>query len=92
MIEPWSSRSLRRVYCGRSLSTQVDHIQAYKQDWATGGWAESVAARMSRANSPQNLIGACGSCNASKGARVICDGVGQWGPSGWPKGAWRLFG
>lgn len=79
-------------YCGQSPSSQVDHITSMKQDWTSGGWADDAATRTARVNDPDNLIGACASCNASKGAREIGEGAGQWWPSRWPSGVWWPFG
>jgi len=79
-------------YCGTSPSSQVDHIGALRRDWGAGGWADDFATRTGRVNDPGNLIGACASCNASKGARAIGEGAGQWWPSGWPSGSWWPFG
>lgn len=79
-------------YCGTNPSSQVDHITALRQDWGAGGWADDFATRTARINDPGNLIGACASCNASKGARVLDEGPGQWWPSGWPSGTWWPFG
>lgn len=79
-------------YCGTSPSSQVDHISALRRDWGAGGWADDFATRTGRVNDPGNLIGACASCNASKGARAIGEGAGQWWPSGWPSGSWWPFG
>ncbi|GBE23817.1 HNH endonuclease [bacterium BMS3Bbin02] len=69
-------------YCGTNPSSQVDHITALRRDWGAGGWADDFATRTARVNDPGNLIGACASCNASKGARVFGEGSGQWWPSG----------
>ncbi len=55
-------------YCGTNPSSQVDHITALRQDWGAGGWADDFATRTARVNDPGNLIGACASCNSSKGA------------------------
>ena len=79
-------------YCGESQSTQVDHINAQKLDWQSGGWADDFATRTARVNSPDNLIGACQSCNASKNALPIGPGAGEWWPQGWPAGVWWPFG
>ncbi len=79
-------------YCGDAPSTQVDHINALKQDWQSGGWVDDFATRTSRVNDPDNLIGACRTCNASKGARPIGTGSGEWWPAGWPEGVWWPFG
>jgi 5-methylcytosine-specific restriction endonuclease McrA len=35
-------------YCGEAPSTQVDHINALKQDWQSGGWADDLATRTAR--------------------------------------------
>lgn len=75
-------------YCGEALSTQVDHINALKQDWSSGGWADDFATRTALVNDPENLVGACQACNASKGARPVGTGPGEWWPPGWPAGVW----
>ncbi len=79
-------------YCGTSSSTQADHINALKQDWQSGGWADDFDTRTARVNDPNNLIGACQACNASKGARPIGPGADEWWPPGWPAGIWWPFG
>jgi 5-methylcytosine-specific restriction endonuclease McrA len=79
-------------YCGQQPSTQVDHIDSLKNDWDSGGWADDKVTRSARVNAPDNIIGACGPCNASKGASQIGPGEGQWWPSGWPEGVWWPFG
>ena len=79
-------------YCGRSPSTQVDHITALRQDWQSGGWSDTYAARTARVSSSDNLIGACAPCNASKGARQIGESQGQWWPPGWQVGEWWPYG
>lgn len=80
------------VYCGARPASQLDHISALKRDWDSGGWADDFATRTGRVNSPINLTGACAPCNASKGAREIGTGPGQWWPPGWPSGTWWPFG
>lgn len=85
-------RSATCPYCGTNPSSQVDHISALRRDWGAGGWADDFATRTARVNDPGNLIGACASCNAAKGARAIGEGAGQWWPSGWGSGSWWPFG
>lgn len=43
-------------YCGEAPSTQVDHINALKQDWESGGWADDFATRTARVNDPDNFL------------------------------------
>ena len=85
-------RSPSCPYCGEAPSTQADHITSLKQDWTSGGWRDDVATRTARVNDSENLIGACGPCNASKGARQLGEGPGQWWPGGWGPGQWWPFG
>lgn len=80
------------LYCGKSPSTQVDHVTSLKEDWNTGGWADDAASRTARVNDSGNLVGACQPCNGSKNALPLGEGSGQWWPSGWPSGVWWPFG
>ncbi len=70
-------------YCGNRAPNTLDHVRAQKQDWVEGGWADDFADRTARINDPDNLVGACGSCNSSKGAKPIGQGEGEWWPPGW---------
>jgi RHS repeat-associated protein len=79
-------------YCGEAPSTQADHITSLKRDWESGGWADERATRTARVNDSDNLIGACGRCNQSKGARQIGRGPGQWWPGGWGDQWWPFGG
>lgn len=79
-------------YCGQRTSTQVDHITALRRDWDAGGWADDFATRTGRVNDPDNLVGACASCNGTKQARELGEGPGQWWPPGWPSGTWWPYG
>ncbi|WP_169501808.1 RHS repeat-associated core domain-containing protein [Kribbella catacumbae] len=79
-------------YCGTKPSTAGDHIVSLKQDWDTGGWADDRVTRSTRANSPDNLIGACTPCNSSKKSHELGPGAGQWWPPGWPAGVWWPYG
>lgn len=80
------------LYCGTAPSTTVDHVTSLKQDWLSGGWLDDFVTRTNRANSLENLAGACLPCNAAKQARDIGAGLGQWWPSGWPRFVWWPFG
>ncbi|WP_307831555.1 LamG-like jellyroll fold domain-containing protein [Nucisporomicrobium flavum] len=59
------------LYCRDARSTQVDHIYPLKADWLSGGYKDSREVRSARVNAESNLAGACGPCNASKGAREL---------------------
>jgi hypothetical protein len=77
---------------GEAPSTQADHITSLKQDWESGGWSDERAARTARVNDPDNLIGACGPCNASKGASPLGQGARQWWPRAWGNRWWPFGG
>jgi RHS repeat-associated protein len=79
-------------YCGERDPDTVEHIGSQKSDWVNGGYNDSRAARSARVNDPDNLIGACRSCNSSKGARPLGTGPGEWWPRAWPEGVWWPFG
>ena len=81
-----------RPYCGEAPSTPVDHIDALKQDWQSGGWSDDYATRTVPVNDPDNLIGVCQACKPSKSARPIGTGPGGWWPRVWPEGVWWPFG
>jgi RHS repeat-associated protein len=59
------------VYCEGRASTTVDHVRSQKQDWVEGGWNDTKETRSSRVNDPENLTGACSSCNSSKGSKTL---------------------
>jgi hypothetical protein len=82
------ARSPTCSYCGKRASTEVDHIRALRTDWEGAGRFEDMATRSARVNNPQNLTGACRSCNASKGARELGQSPGQWWPPGWGDSWW----
>jgi 5-methylcytosine-specific restriction endonuclease McrA len=79
-------------YCGRAPSTEADHISSVKRDWVNGGYSDERAVRSARVNRPENLIGACKSCNARKGAREIGHGATQWWPPAWSPEEWFPIG
>jgi len=79
------------AYCGKNPATQVDHVDSLKNDWVAGGWLDDYATRTQRVNSADNLVGACATCNPSKGALPLGEGPGQWWPPGWPSGVWWPF-
>jgi RHS repeat-associated protein len=68
------------TYCGTAKSDTVDHIRSQKQDWLEGGWKDSRDARSARVNDPDNLAGACRSCNSSKQDKPLGAGQGGWSP------------
>jgi hypothetical protein len=68
------------VYCDKKPSTTVDHVRSQKQDWVEGGWKDSREVRSARVNEPENLTGACRSCNSSKGSKPLGEADGQWIP------------
>jgi hypothetical protein len=45
-----------------------------------GGWKDSRDARSARVNDPDNLAGACRSCNSSKQDKPLGAGQGGWSP------------
>lgn len=78
-------------YCGRNPSAEYEHILAQKTHWNIIGRLQDRIGRSDFINHPHNVTGACKSCNASKGARELGRGPGQWWPSGWRPGEWFPF-
>jgi hypothetical protein len=79
-------------YCARKPSKQLEHIYAQRRDWGEGGWLDDYVTRTERINNPDNLTGACATCNPSKGAKPLGEGPGEWWPPAWPPGEWWPYG
>ncbi len=71
----------------------MDHVEPLKQHWRTRGSAMSLDARSTEANHRRNLVGACATCNRSKGARLLRTNgwwPGAWGATWWAFGPLRV--
>jgi hypothetical protein len=77
------------VYCNLSPSADVDHIEPLKIHWRTRGSTMELTARSDEANDTRNLVGACATCNRSKGAKKLGPG---WWPPGWAPHTWWPYG
>ncbi|UJP39734.1 eCIS core domain-containing protein [Cellulomonas palmilytica] len=79
----------RCVYCDARACADVDHVVPLKVHWMLGGASTDLATRSSQANAMSNLVGACATCNRSKGSKQLRRG---WDPPAWGNGQWWPFG
>lgn len=79
----------RCVYCNRTRIGDIDHIEPLKIHWQTKGSTMSQYARSNEVNDLRNLVGACATCNRSKGSKKLISG---WQPPAWGPGQWWPFG
>jgi hypothetical protein len=73
------------VYCNAAANADVDHIEPLKVHWQTRGSTMGQAQRSAEANDTLNLVGACATCNRSKGSKRLKHG---WDPPDWDAMDW----
>lgn len=77
------------VYCNAAPCADVDHVVPLRVHWTLRGARLDLATRSDEANAESNLVGACATCNRSKGAKQLRRG---WDPPAWQGGQWWPFG